>query len=41
MKETDEALMQSRFDFVPDLLADILEYEYVPSLKLSRGKLIR
>ena len=37
MKALDEALIQSRDCFVPDLLSDILDFEYVPSKTLSQG----
>ena len=37
MKALDETLIQCRECFVPDVLSDILEFEYVPSKKLAEG----
>ena len=38
MKSLDEALIQSRETRVPDILSDILDFEYVPCPALSQGK---
>ena len=37
MKALDETLIQCRECFVPDVLSDTLEFEYVPSKKLAEG----
>ena len=37
MKALDEALIQARYSCVPDVLADILDFEYFPSPMLTQG----